>query len=139
MIQRTANTQFFEMTSQYLKQKFIYDVKPDLNEFPQIRDDSVPIDMNMVSPLSIDQPTIFDEKTDSRYVLGSSLLECSLERFYSMVSRAKTLNIHSIIIKDDENTLSNNPILEEGHKCYLESFIFLFQKNGLKSWLVSGE
>ena len=101
------------MTSQYLKQKFIYDVKPDLNEFPQIRDDSVPIDMNMVSPLSIDQPTIFDEKTDSRYVLGSSLLECSLERFYSMVSRAKTLNIHSIIIKDDENTLSNNPILEE--------------------------
>ena len=101
------------MTSDTLRQKFIYDVPFDDDGFPLLKLDHI------------------ENKLKMHTVLASDLWFIETNTFNALCTMVKK-SYAGVSIKIDHTFRSSNPILLRGYKCYLMSFAYLFKKEGLK-------
>ncbi|HBF68516.1 MAG TPA: hypothetical protein DDW20_04250 [Firmicutes bacterium] len=103
------------MTSDTIRQKFIYNTPYDDNEFPLVLEDNI------------------DMENDKYYLINASYLYCLEEfEFNTIIKDIKNKNIDKVIIKNDYLLKSGNKILVNASLCYIMAFVYLFKKNGIK-------
>lgn len=96
-----------------LRQKFIYDTPFDKDEFPKL--------------CLINENSSFKKP----YIINaSSLYFLEKDDFTSLIKVVRKEH-DSLIINNDYSFINSNKALEEGAKCYVMAFAFLFQKEGL--------
>ena len=103
------------MLTDSLRQKFIYDVKPDENEMPDVKEDS-----------DIDASSIKTYHTKL-----TSLCDLNDHDFEHLVAQIQ-YKYDSVLIQNDISFQNRNVILDNALKCYLYSFVFIFKKIGFK-------
>lgn len=101
------------MIGDTLRQKFIYATP--------FADDGFPL-------VVLDDETRFDP-TKTEYVSGQSLYFWEESEFRAYVESTKK-KASAIVILDDYRFKSGNKLLEDGAKCHLMSFAYLFKKAG---------
>lgn len=95
-----------------LRQKYIYNTPFDKKEFPK-----VDLDHDLSS------------FKNAYFINASSLYFIEAEAFNGLIGSLKG-KIDAIVIKNDLKFKNENKALEEGSKCYILAFAFLFKKNG---------
>lgn len=103
------------MTSDTIRQKFIYNTPYDDNEFPLVLEDKI------------------DIENDEYSSINASYLYCLEEDdFNKIVNNVISRNIDKVVIRNDYHFKSSNKILINASLCHIMSFVYLFKKNGLK-------
>ena len=111
----TLQRKYLIMTSDTIRQKYIYNTPYDDNEFPLVLEDGT------------------DIEKDKFTSINASYLYCLEEQdFKRVVQSIKTSNMDKIIIKNDYCFKSSNIKLVNASLCHIMSFVYLFKKNGLK-------
>lgn len=103
------------MVADTLRQKFIYAIPFDKQEFPLVKLD------NDITVSSI----------NSYKIKASDLYFYEKENFYALINNIKFKH-DSVIILNDYNFNNRNTILYKGCLCYIMSFAYLFKQSGLK-------
>ena len=103
------------MTSDTIRQKYIYNTPYDDNEFPLVLEDNIDIEKDIFSSIN------------------ASYLYCLEEQdFKRVIQNIKTGNIDKVVIRNDYCFKSSNKILVNASLCHIMSFVYLFKKNGIK-------
>ena len=103
------------MTSDSIRQKFIYNTPYDDNEFPLVIEDNIDI-----------------QKEKYLLVNASFLYRLEENDFDQLVASNKSSNISNIVIRNDYYFKSSNKILINASLCHIMTFVYLFKKNGLR-------
>ena len=103
------------MTSDTIRQKYIYNTPYDDNEFPLVLEDDA----------DVENIQFFSIKASYLYYLDE-------HNFISIVQNIKSNNLDTVIIKNDYCYKSSNKILIDASLCHIMAFVYLFKKNGLK-------
>ncbi len=107
------------MTSDTIRQKFIYNTPYDDNEFPLVIEDDVDVD------------------NIEFFSIKASYLYCLEEYdFIGIVQNIKSNNLDTVIIKNDYSHKSSNKILIDATLCHIMAFVYLFKKNGLNCKII---
>ena len=102
------------MTSDTLRQKFVYNVPFDDDEYPLVK-----LDTELVYEANL-------------FTINASDLWFIEQGKFNKLCKMVRDHYAGIIIKYDHEYKSHNQILNRGNKCYLMSFVYLFKKNGIK-------
>lgn len=102
------------MTSDTLRQKYIYNVPFDDNEQPLVK-----LDLGL-------------KGNASAYTINATDLYFMEENSFITLCKNIDSRYSGIVINNDHDSRSKNRILENSNKCYLLSFAYLFKKAGFK-------
>ena len=102
------------MTSDTLRQKYVYNVPFDDDEYPLVK-----FDKELVN------------KANLFTIKASDLWFIEQEDFNKLCKVVKG-HYDGIVIKYDYEHKSHNQTLYKGNKCYLLSFVYHFKKSGIK-------
>lgn len=107
------------MTSDTIRQKYIYNTPYNDDEFPLVLEDN--IDINKSEYFSID---------------ASFLYFLEEQDFIGIVNALKSSRITNVVIINDYHFKNTNKILNNASLCHIMSFVYLFKKNGLKCMVI---
>lgn len=102
------------MTSDTIRQKFLYNIPLLDNGYPLVKLD----DINSYSG-------------NIKIIRLTELWNLELQNFKELLKNL-SLNPSFILLKNDLYIQNNNPIMQNVIKCYLESFAYWFKKANLK-------
>ena len=102
------------MTSDTVRQKYIYNTPYDDNEFPLVLEDNINVEKDIF------------------YTINASFLySLEEEDFKNVIQSIKSNNMNKVIIRNNLGFKSSNKILINASLCYIMSFVYLFKKSGL--------
>ena len=102
------------MTSDTVRQKFIYNTPYDDNEYPLVVEDEFDLNIN-----------------DYEIIYATQLYQLEENDFDDYIIELKNKNIHKVLIKNDCVFENDNPILKNASYCYIKAFVYLFKKQKL--------
>ncbi len=106
------------MTSDTIRQKFLYNIPLLDNGFPLVKLDD-----------------IVSYSGDIKIIRLTELWKLELQSFKELLE-SLTITTSFILLKNDLSIQNDNPILSNAIKCYLESFAYWFKKANLKVAIV---